>query len=81
MPKFIDNYHISFKDHPLKGRWYCIKTINDKYIIEMVEEWLVNEIEGERVNTRVVTDGTDDIIQGRVECAGALLEQIKKWKS
>ena len=27
------------------------------------------------------TDGTDDMIEGRYECANSLLEQIQKWEN
>ena len=36
--------------------------------------------EREIAETDGVTDGTDDIIRGRRECAEGLLEQIKKWR-
>jgi len=52
-----------------------------------VKQWLRDEIE---YNLEVVeahsngeeftSDGTDDIIVGRSECAESLLDQINKWE-
>ena len=52
-----------------------------------VKQWLKDEIE---YNLEVVeaqsngkeftSDGTDDIIAGRSECAESLLDQINKWE-
>ena len=57
-------------------------------ILENVKEWLDQEAEGQEVIDEYegglrpkCTDGTDDIIEGRVESANALLEQIKKWEA
>jgi len=57
-------------------------------VLEKVKIWLEQEIEGQEVIDEYegglrpkCTDGTDDMIEGRVESANALLEQIKKWES
>ena len=56
-------------------------------ILCKITEWLEQEAEGQEVIDEYesglrpkCTDGTDDIIEGRVESANALLEQIKKWE-
>jgi len=56
-------------------------------ILRKIIEWLEQEVEGQEVINEYegglrpkCTDGTDDIIEGRVESANALLEQIKKWE-
>ena len=56
-------------------------------ILRKIIEWLEQEAEGQEVINEYeaglrpkCTDGTDDIIEGRVESANALLEQIKKWE-
>ena len=56
-------------------------------LVQKIEEWLENEgyegaeiVEAKDSNDEEVTsDGTDDIIYGRAECAESLLNQIKKW--
>ena len=60
--------------------------LND--ILDKITEWLKQEAEGQEVINEYegglrpkCTDGTDDIIEGRVESANALLEQIKNWES
>ena len=57
-------------------------------ILRKIIEWLEQEVEGQEVINEYegglrpkCTDGTDDIIEGRVESANALLEQIKKWET
>lgn len=60
--------------------------LNDMLI--NIKDWLEGEIaEGQEVideyesgSRPKCTDETDDIIEGRVECARSLLEQIKKWE-
>ena len=58
-------------------------------LLDKITEWLEQEESGSQ---EVIdeyegglrpkcTDGSDDIIEGRVESANALLEQIKKWES
>jgi hypothetical protein len=56
-------------------------------ILENVKEWLNQEAKGQEVIDEYegglrpkCTDGSDDIIEGRVESANALLEQIRKWE-
>ena len=57
-------------------------------LVQKIEEWLEEEVyEGAEIveakdsnDEEVTSDGTDDIIRGRHECAESLLAQIKKWK-
>tara|TARA_R100000734_G_C3233196_1_gene40446 strand:+ start:85 stop:342 length:258 start_codon:yes stop_codon:yes gene_type:complete len=57
-------------------------------ILDKITEWLEEEIEmnqdvadaKDNKEDYVTSDGTDDIIYGRHECATSLLEQIEKWK-
>ena len=77
--------------HERKRMDWEIKELRDHVfylnnILENVKEWLDQEAEGQEVIDEYegglrpkCTDGTDDIIEGRVESANALLEQIKKW--
>jgi hypothetical protein len=60
--------------------------LNDMLI--NIKDWLEQEAEGQEVIDEYegglrpkCTDGTDDMIEGRVESANALLEQIKKWEN
>ena len=58
-------------------------------ILDNIEDWLEQEVkddqevinEYEEKLRPKCTDGSDDIVVGRVECAESLLEQIKKWES
>ena len=58
-------------------------------ILENVKEWLEEEIEmnqdiadaKDNNEDYITSDGTDDIIYGRHECATGLLKQIKKWEN
>lgn len=52
-----------------------------------VKQWLKDEIEynlevveANNNNEEFTSDGTDDIIIGRSECAESLLDQINKWE-
>ena len=62
--------------------------MNDTEILKKVEEWLIEEVyEGAEIveakdnkDEAVTSDGTDDIIYGRAECAEGLLKQMAKWK-
>jgi len=52
-----------------------------------VKQWLKDEIkynlevvEANNNNEEFTSDGTDDIIVGRSECAESLLDQINKWE-
>tara|TARA_A100001515_G_scaffold98849_1_gene79747 strand:- start:41 stop:235 length:195 start_codon:yes stop_codon:yes gene_type:complete len=59
--------------------------MNRKDLIDKVVQWLEAEVYNcaeivEAIdNNQVISDGTDDIIYGRSECAESLLNQIKKW--
>ena len=53
-------------------------------IIHKIKEWLDDEISHNELvlnGEEELTDGTDDIHEGRNECAESLLEQIKKWEN
>lgn len=57
-------------------------------LLNKITEWLEQEAEGQEVIDEYesglrpkCTDGSDDIIEGRVESANALLEQIRKWEA
>jgi hypothetical protein len=63
-------------------------TNKHEILLDKITEWLEQEAEGQEVIDEYegglrpkCTDGTDDIIEGRVESANALLEQIKKWET
>jgi len=65
-----------------------IKMSKKNDVLEKVKIWLEQEAEGQEVIDEYegglrpkCTDGTDDMIEGRVESANALLEQIKKWEN
>ena len=57
-------------------------------ILNKVREWLREEIEMNQdvadakddKQDYITSDGTDDIIYGRHECAEGLLEQIELWE-
>ena len=51
-------------------------------LIERIKDWLQDEAtdSGAIINKITTTDGSDDIIVGRHECAVALLNQIKRWE-
>ncbi len=61
---------------------------NADEVLKKVKEWLNEEIEmnqdvadaKDNHMDYVTSDGTDDIIYGRHECAWGLLEQIKMWE-
>ncbi len=58
-------------------------------LLDKITEWLEKEIEmnqdvadaKDNKEDYVTSDGTDDIIYGRHECATGLLNLIKKWES
>ena len=58
-------------------------------VLKKVKEWLAEEIEmnqdvadaKDNKQDYITSDGTDDIIYGRHECAWGLLENIKEWRS
>ena len=57
-------------------------------ILNKVKEWIKEEIKmnqdvadaKDNKQDYITSDGTDDIIYGRHECAWGLLENIKKWE-
>ena len=59
-----------------------------KKILNKVKQWLKEEVEDnqdvvdakDNKEAEICSDGTDDIIYGRHECAEGLLNQIKKWE-
>ena len=58
-------------------------------LIDRIKAWLVEEVNDgqdvvdakENKEDYVTSDGTDDIIIGRHECAECLLGQIEKWEN
>ena len=63
-------------------------TNKHEILLDKITEWLEQETEGQEVIDEYqaglrpkCTDGSDDIIEGRVESANALLEQIRKWEA
>ena len=62
--------------------------INAEKVLNKVKEWLEEETEmnqdvadaKDNKQDYITSDGTDDIIYGRHECAWGLLENIKKWE-
>ena len=61
---------------------------NAEKVLKKVKEWLEEETEmnqdvadaKDNKQDYITSDGTDDIIYGRHECAWGLLENIKKWE-
>ena len=59
-----------------------------KEILNKVKQWLKEEVKDnqdvadakDNKEAEICSDGTDDIIYGRHECAEGLLNQIKKWE-
>ena len=62
---------------------------NAEEVLKKVKEWLNEEIEmnqdvadaKDNKQDYITSDGTDDIIYGRHECAWGLLENIKEWEN
>jgi len=54
--------------------------MDKKDLMDKVVEWLEKEVYYGAVVVSATSDGTDDIIYGRSECAESLLNQIKKWQ-
>ena len=60
-----------------------------KKILNKVKQWLKEEVKDnqdvadakDNKEAEICSDGTDDIIYGRHECAEGLLNQIKKWEN
>jgi hypothetical protein len=58
-------------------------------VLKKVKEWLQEEVgmnqdvadAKDNKQDYITSDGTDDIIYGRHECAEGLLEQIEKWEN
>jgi hypothetical protein len=61
---------------------------NAEEVLKKVKEWLEEEIEmnqdvaeaKDNKQDYITSDGTDDIIYGRHECAEGLLNQIEQWE-
>ena len=59
-----------------------------KKVLNKVKKWLKEEVKDnqdvvdakDNKEAEICSDGTDDIIYGRHECAEGLLNQIKKWE-
>ena len=59
-----------------------------KKILNKIKKWLKEEVKDnqdvadakDNNEAEICSDGTDDIIYGRHECAEGLLNQIKKWE-
>lgn len=62
---------------------------NADQVLKKVKAWLKEEIKDNQdvVDAKdnhddcITSDGTDDIIYGRYECAEGLLDQIKQWEA
>jgi len=60
----------------------------NNYVLNKVKSWLEEEVKDnqdvadakDNKEEAITSDGTDDIIYGRHECAEGLLNQIKKWE-
>jgi len=82
----MDKHEMKLMDNEINNLRNQVFYLNN--ILDKITEWLEQEAEGQEVINEYegdlrpkCTDGTDDIIEGRVESANALLEQIKKWES
>lgn len=53
----------------------------DNQLVQKVKHYLKKEIKLHEDFTYETTDGTSDILVGRVELAEGLLEQIKLWEN
>ena len=62
--------------------------MNTYKILNKVKQWLKEEVKDnqdvadakDNKEAEICSDGTDDIIYGRHECAEGLLNQIKNWE-
>ena len=62
--------------------------MNTYKILNKVKQWLKEEVKDnqdvadakDNKEAEICSDGTDDIIYGRHECAEGLLNKIKKWE-
>jgi len=82
----MDKDEMKLMDNEINDLRNQVFYLND--ILDKITEWLKQEAEGQEVINEYegglrpkCTDGTDDIIEGRVESANALLKQIKNWES
>ena len=62
-----------------------MSVINEKdAFINKIKEWLIDEVNYQQPiidGEEILTDGTDDICEGRHECADGLLNQIEEWEN
>jgi len=52
--------------------------------INKIKSWLIDEVKHQQPivdGEEILTDGTDDICEGRHECAEGLLNQIEEWEN
>ena len=52
--------------------------------INKIKSWLIDEVKYQQPiidGEEILTDGTDDICEGRHECAEGLLNQIEEWEN
>jgi len=57
---------------------------NQAKLIDQIKAWLTEEVNLQQPiidGEEILTDGTDDICEGRHECADGLLNQIEKWEN
>jgi hypothetical protein len=53
-------------------------------LINKIKAWLIDEVKHQQPivdGEEILTDGTDDICEGRHECAEGLLNQIEEWEN
>ena len=53
-------------------------------LINKIKSWLIDEVKHQQPiidGEEILTDGTDDICEGRHECAEGLLNQIEEWEN
>ena len=53
-------------------------------LINNIKAWLIDEVKHQQPivdGEEILTDGTDDICEGRHECAEGLLNQIEEWEN
>jgi hypothetical protein len=53
-------------------------------LINKIKSWLIDEVKYQQPiidGEEILTDGTDDICEGRHECAEGLLNQIEEWEN
>tara|TARA_R100001369_G_C3252738_1_gene156445 strand:- start:168 stop:401 length:234 start_codon:yes stop_codon:yes gene_type:complete len=62
-----------------------MSTIDQKDVfINKIKSWLISEVNHQQPiidGEEILTDGTDDICEGRHECAEGLLNQIEEWEN